>query len=53
MKQAQEMQEKLQTAQARRDRPGQALDRRRPDRRGGRPLPEPPLPVPPDPRRPM
>ncbi len=42
----------LHTAQALLDRPVQALDLRLPDRLVVRPLPEPPLPVPPDPRRP-
>lgn len=43
----------LHTAQALLDRPLQALDLRLPDRLVVRPLPEPPLPVPPDPRRPI
>jgi len=42
----------MHTAQALLDRPVQALDLRLPDRLVVRPLPEPPLPVPPDPRRP-
>ena len=42
----------LHTAQALLDRPVQVLDLRLPDRLVVRPLPEPPLPVPPDPRRP-
>jgi len=42
----------LHTTQALLDRPLQSLDLRLPDRLVVRPLPEPPLPLPPDPRRP-